>query len=134
MLVGTVPIVEYCNLDGMEKKSAKGVTKLAQRQLAHDRFKETLSSGRLIRTQNHRIASCSHQFYTVTINKVSLNAFDNKRYILDNGIDTLPFSQINFVHDRLFDKDDNFNNEPLSSWSSGELYEIENQRQNGNHS
>ena len=59
---------------------------------------------------------------------MSLNAFDDKRYILENGIDTLPFGHINIVHDRFFDEDDNFDNESLSSWSSAELYEIENQR------
>ena len=129
MLVGTVPNVQYFNLDGGEKKSTEGVTKLAQRQLTNDRFKETLSSGRLIRTQNHRIASSSHHLHRVTINKVSLNAFDHKRYILETGIDTQPFGHINIVHDRFFDEDNNFDNESLSSWSSGELYEIENQRE-----
>ena len=83
----------------------------------------------MFRTQNHRIASSSDQLHTLTINKVSLNAFDDKRYILDNGIDTLQFGHINSVHNRFFDEDDNFDIESLSSWSSGELYKIENQRQ-----
>ena len=60
---------------------------------------------------------------------MSLNAFDDKQYILDNGIVTLPFGHINIVHDRFFDEDDNFDNESLSFWSSGELHEIENQRE-----
>ena len=60
---------------------------------------------------------------------MSLNVFDDKRYILDNGIDTLTFDHINIVQDRFFDEDDNFDNESLSSWScGGELYENENQR------
>ena len=59
---------------------------------------------------------------------MSFNAFDDKRYILDNGIDTLWFGHIIIVHDPFSDQDDNFDNESLSSWSSGELYEIENQR------
>ena len=111
------------------KKSAKGVIKLAKRQLTHDRFKETLSSIRLIRTQNHRIASSSHQLHTVTTNKESLNAFDNKRYILDIGIETLPFGHINVVHNRFFDEDDKFDNESLSFLSSVELHKIERQRE-----
>ena len=60
---------------------------------------------------------------------MSLNSFDDKPYILENGIDTLPFGHINIVHDRFFDEDDNFDNESLSSWSSGGLYENENQRE-----
>ena len=58
-----------------------------------------------------------------------LNAFDDKRYILDHGIDTLPFGHINFVQDRFFDKGDKFDNDSLISWSSGELCKIENQRE-----
>ena len=60
---------------------------------------------------------------------MSLNVFDGKRYILDNGIDTLPFGHMIIVHDRFFDKDDNFDNESLKSWSSGEFHETENQRE-----
>ena len=56
-----------------------------------------------------------------------LNAFDNKRYALDNGIDRLPFGHIIIVHYRFFDEENNFDNESLGSWSSGELYEFENQ-------
>ena len=58
-----------------------------------------------------------------------LNEFDDKRYLLDKGIDTLPFGPIYFVHDRFFDKGNKFDNESLISWSSGELCESENQRQ-----
>ena len=53
----------------------------------------------------------------------------DKRYIFDNGIDTLPFGHINIVHDRFFDEDENFDNEALSCWSSAEMYEVGNQRE-----
>ena len=120
--------IQLVSWDCGENKSAKDVRKIAQRQLTHDRFKEIIPSGRLIRTQNHRIASSSHQLHRVTINKTLLNAFDDKRYILDNGIDTLPFGHINIVHDRFFDEGNNFDDESSSSCSSGPLYKIENQR------
>ena len=111
------------------KKSAKGFTKLAQQQLTHEKVKETVSSGCLILTRNLRITSSSHHLHTVNPLKKSLNAFGDKRFNLDNGIDTMPFDLIIIVHVLFFDKDDNFFNESLSSWSSGELYEIENQRE-----
>ena len=62
---------------------------------------------------------------------MSLSAFDDKRYILDNGIDRLLFGHINFAHDRFFDEKNNFDYESLSSLSSGELHEIENHREIG---
>ena len=76
--------------------------------MRQDGFKETLSSDRLIRTQNHRIVFSSHQLHTVIINKVSLNAVDDKRYLFHNGIGTRPFGHKNIVHNRIFDEDGNF--------------------------
>ena len=35
--------------------------------------------------------SIGHEIFSVKQNKVSLCNYDNKRYILDNGVDTLPF-------------------------------------------
>ena len=37
------------------------------------------------------IRSEKHKLYTVTQNKTSLSAYDDKRYILDDGISTLPY-------------------------------------------
>ena len=128
MLVGTFPNVQNFNLYGGEKKSAKGFTILPQRQLTHEKVKETVSFGCLILTQNLRITFSSHHLHTKTLLKKSLSAFDDERFNLDNGIDTMPFGLIITVHDHFFDKEDKFVNESLSSWLSGELYEIENQR------
>ena len=75
----------FGNVPKRETNLAKGVIMLAHRQLTHHEFKEKPSSGLLMRTQNYRLASNSHQIHTVNINKVSLNTFDIKRYIHDNG-------------------------------------------------
>ena len=37
------------------------------------------------------IKSYEHKMYTSCIDKTSLSAFDDKRYILSDGIDTLPY-------------------------------------------
>ena len=37
------------------------------------------------------IRSYKHQLYTEEINKKALGAFDDKRYILENGINGLPY-------------------------------------------
>ena len=38
-----------------------------------------------------RIKSNHHEIYTYESNKTSLSDFDDKRYILDDGINTLPY-------------------------------------------
>ena len=37
-----------------------------------------------------RIQSKKHKFGTYEVDKISLSCFDDKRYVLDNGICTLP--------------------------------------------
>ena len=37
----------------------------------------------------------NHRMYTFESNKISLSAFDDKRYILDDGINTLPYGHKN---------------------------------------
>ena len=37
------------------------------------------------------IKSKNHKIYTYKSNEIYLSAFDDKRYILDDGINTLPY-------------------------------------------
>ncbi len=46
--------------------------------------KELLSSMNLIRSH-------SHEIYTETVTKKSLSAFDDKRYLLDDGVSSLSY-------------------------------------------
>ena len=59
--------------------------------LTHQRYRDTLTSGSLFKTENSRIASESLNVQTVASTKTSLSAFDDKRYILDDGQRTLPY-------------------------------------------
>ena len=36
-----------------------------------------------------QLRSFQHNIYSIKLNKIGLSLFDNKRYILDNGCDTL---------------------------------------------
>ena len=65
----------------MDKKSAKGISKYAKRELTHNKYKQSLTYCSLVRSENVRINSCNHNLQTIITNKISLSAFDNKRYI-----------------------------------------------------
>ena len=39
----------------------------------------------------YTLNSDKHEMYVNEVNKISMSPFDDKRYILDNGIDTQPF-------------------------------------------
>ena len=45
----------------------------------------------VVRNTMMQIRSFGHQLYTVKLNKTSLSPYDDKRYILDNGCDTLAY-------------------------------------------
>ena len=73
------------------KQSAKGVQKVLKKTLHHDKYLQCLQTGVSSRAPMTRIHSANHQIQVTTTNKTALSCFDDKRFILDNGIDTLPY-------------------------------------------
>ena len=69
----------------------KNVHKGHNSNIAHQEFKDTLSNKKVIRHNLKGIKSFNHRMYTYESNKISLSAFDDKRYILDDGIHTLAY-------------------------------------------
>lgn len=96
------PLTEYVGIrskmycvksNGVEKmKKAKGVKKYVLKKSIT--FEHYLSCVRanctVIRNQNS-IRSKNHNVFSVTQTKIALSPMDNKRYILDGNIDTLPW-------------------------------------------
>ena len=90
------PIVEFIGLkskmysyktENKENKTAKGVKKnVIKRDLCHCDYFNTLYDCKTMRHKMRTIRSEYHQISSYQINKVSLSPFDDKRYILDDGI------------------------------------------------
>ena len=76
---------------GLAKQSAKGVTQDARRMMTQELYKQVLTGGETVRLINTRIASSKHQLMTVVCNKKSLSGYDDKRYILNDKVTSLPF-------------------------------------------
>ena len=82
---------EFLTTDGSKrvKNTAKGVQKAMKNRLAFDDYEACLTHMNTKIVEINRIRSDHHKLYTYNINKIGLSAFDDKRYILDDGITTL---------------------------------------------
>lgn len=111
---------DYEGINVKEKRVAKGVPRVAiKNKLRHANYKECLfssivagggggdrttveniqkfTSAQIIRSENHRL-------YTREIVKLSLSPYDDKRYVLDNGVDTLAYGHY-LIRQRHLDED-----------------------------
>ena len=80
----------YLTLNNEEEKKAKGIKKYAiKNKLIFKDFKDCVLNKTIKRITQSNIRSYDHKVYTEIINKVAMNWYDDKRYILENGIDTL---------------------------------------------
>ena len=69
----------------------KSVYKGHNSDIKYDEFKDTHSNKKVIRHDMRGIKSRDHIITTSEKNKISLSAFDDNRYILNDGINTLPY-------------------------------------------
>ena len=94
---GGVIVIEFVELkskihsmekiNGKECNTAKGVSIASE----FDKFKDVLLNEKIIRHKMKRIQSKKHKLGTYEIDKISLSCFDDKRYVLDDGICTLAY-------------------------------------------
>ena len=88
------------NIDGKEFNTAKGVNIATE----FNEFKDTLFNKKIIRHKMRRIQGKKHKMGTHKMNKMSLSVFDNKRFVLDDGIHTLAYFDKNFKKQILTDE------------------------------
>jgi len=73
--------------DGEECKKAKGIVRsVTEKDIKHEMYRTTLETGGKMYSKMNAIRSIKHQLYTVEMNKVSLSAYDDKRWIKSDGI------------------------------------------------
>ena len=97
-----VPITEFVGLrskmysyikeNGTDGRTAKGIKKyVIKKQISHEHYKSVLFKDTQLHHKMNIIRSYKHQIYSFEINKISLSCFDDKRYILDDGINSLAY-------------------------------------------
>lgn len=95
------PIVEFVGLrskmyslkyDMVEHKRAKGIQKaVVKNDLKHEQYVNCVLEGKTVMCNMNLIRSKKHNLQIINVNKLGLSGFDDKRYILNSGIDTLAF-------------------------------------------
>jgi hypothetical protein len=73
------------------KKRAKGIQRQALNEIRHNDYLRQLHNPRENAIMNRRIGAHLHKVFTYEFEKRGLCAFDDKRYILDDGITTLAY-------------------------------------------
>ena len=74
-------------IDGKEYNTAKGVSIATE----FNKPKDVLFNKKILRHRMKRIQSKKHKLRTYEIDKISLSCFDDKRYVLDDGIYKLAY-------------------------------------------
>ena len=95
--LGGAKIVEFVGLkskmysliaeNDKEVNKAKGVNL----KLRHDECLDVLFNKKVVRHKMKRIQSVFNRIGTYDISKISLSCFDDKRHVLDDGINTLAY-------------------------------------------
>ena len=73
------------NVDDREVYKAKEINK----KLRHEEYVDVLFNKKVFRHNMKRIQSKLHEIGIYYVFKISLSSFDAKRYVLDDGINTL---------------------------------------------
>ena len=74
-------------INGIESSTTKGVNIATE----FNEFKDVLFNKKVIRHKMKRIQAKKHKIGTYEIDKISLSCFDDKRYVLDDGVNTLAY-------------------------------------------
>ena len=75
------------NIDGKECNTGKRVNIATE----FNEFKDTLFDKKLVKQKMNRIQSKKHKTETYEIKKISLSSYDDKRFVLNDGIYTLAY-------------------------------------------
>ena len=84
--------------DGGETKKCKGIKKqVVESSIRHEHYKTCLTTGKELLRKQNILRSYDHEVYTEEVNKVALSALDDKRHILNDGMDTLALGHYKIV-------------------------------------
>ena len=81
-----------------DSKKAKGVKKnVVKKGISHRDYHHVLNQSKVMHHKMKTIRSYCHQISSYEINKISLSPFDDKRYILSDGISSYAYGHLNIT-------------------------------------
>ena len=84
-----------------DSKKAKGVKKnVIRKGISHGDYIDVLSESKVMHHKMKTIRSDCHQISSYEINKISLSPFDDKRYILSDGISSYAYGHLNITGEK----------------------------------
>ena len=106
-----VPIREFIGLKSKmysisldnekDSKKAKGVKKnVVRKGISHRDYLNVLKDSKVMHHKMKTIRSDCHQISSYEINKISLSPFDDKRYILSDGISSYAYGHLNITGEK----------------------------------
>ena len=76
---------------GKDVRKAKGVKKSVVRTISHQDYLDCLLNTKQMKHSFHAIRCHPHRLYTIKQTKLSPSSFDDKRYLLDCSVHSLPY-------------------------------------------
>ena len=74
------------------KRQQKAYRKtILNKHINHQLYRDVILENKLFSSSMNRIQSKEHKLQTIEMTKLIFQPFDDKRYILEDGINTLPF-------------------------------------------
>ena len=106
-----VPIREFIGLKSKmysisldnekDSKKVKGVKRnVVRKSISHGDYYEVLHQSKVMHHKMKTIRSDCHQISSYEINKISLSPFDDKRYILSDGISSYAYGHLNITGEK----------------------------------
>lgn len=92
-------VLDYSKLTDKTAVVCKGVGRSARQNLTLEAYRNCLYNISQIKTPMYCIRSKNHNVYTQRVNKVALSTTDDKRYLLDCGIHSLPHGHYSISDD-----------------------------------
>lgn len=75
-------------------RRTKGITKGYRNTIPFEKFKQCIEQFSRVRLDQYQIRAKNHALKTLLINKLCFSSFDDKRFLLDCGIHSVPYGSI----------------------------------------